>query len=90
MVMKPGVIPHPALVETMKFKLEGRSPRVSLQDCMMTTSFLIEDDLYESRMRAAHFGFTLALLIDGIPLVSVGRYGDPDDADNRSGDHSEH
>lgn len=88
MVMNPGVVPHPSLIETMERKLGGRDPRISFEDSMMVTSFLLEDDLYESRMRAAHFGFTLALLVDGVPLVSVGRHQDHNEAIDENGDRS--
>jgi len=75
-----GLRLHPAVQSAIERRLSGRDPDVRLGAESVKIYFQVQDGTLESRLLAAHFGYTLAMVIDGVPLVSVSRYRNFPDA----------
>lgn len=61
-------------------KLVGRDADVYVEDDILKIDFQAENNSNEIRLMAGKFAYALAILIDGVPLVSLGRYRDHSDS----------
>jgi hypothetical protein len=68
----PDTVLHPNTLAMITEHLAGRVPRARVEGEYLIVSFRVEDESHESCMRAADFGFTLALLLNGLPRVRLG------------------
>lgn len=63
---------HPSLHEAILRSLSGRNPMVYIQEQFLVISFDMEDKENESIIQASDYGFTLAILLGGLPRIRVG------------------
>jgi|GEM_PF-6777554 len=69
---------HPGLRDLVERNLAGRDPFVTMDKRSLTADFLLPDESDSSFKVACEFGYSLALLLGGVPLVSIGFF-DPDE-----------
>lgn len=80
---------HPSIVDRVEERLFGRDPEVEVRADELSIYFQMEDGTHPSRIQAAHFGYTLAILLGGLPRISVGQYRKSQGSNSRSkGDDS--
>jgi hypothetical protein len=65
---------HPAIKSAIVQALAGRDPEIYLDDELLTIYMNVADNGHDTHVETEFFGLRLALIIDGLPRVVVGRY----------------
>jgi hypothetical protein len=74
---------HPAIKPVIEVALAGRDPEVYLDDELLTIYLNVADDGFNTKAVTEFFGLRLALILDGLPRVVVGRYRNFDLGDDK-------
>ncbi|TXK19119.1 hypothetical protein [Homoserinibacter sp. GY 40078] len=72
---------HPGIKREIELALNGRNPDVDVTSDPLTIQMNVADDSFETRWQVEFFGLHLALMLDGLPRVVVGRYRNFDSED---------
>jgi hypothetical protein len=75
---------HPVIKSAISEALVGRDPEIYLDDELLTIYMNVADNGHGTHVETEFFGLRLALILDGLPRVVVGRYRNfaPEDTKN--------